>query len=221
MTKAEVLQRITEIGIVPVVRAESASQALALADAIRAGGVPILEITMTTPGAVKVIEELARKHGTDVLVGAGTVIDPDTARQCIEAGAQFIVGPSLSLSVIETCQRLSTVVCPGALTPTEVVTAWQAGADLVKIFPCSAMGGAKYIKALKAPLPQIPLFPTGGVTLETAADFIAAGAVALGVGADLVALKAIASGEPEKISRTAAAYVDAVRTARGLAVAAK
>ncbi len=221
MTQAEVLQRITEIGIVPVVRAESASQALALVEAIRAGGVPILEITMTVPGAVKVIEELARKYGTDVVVGAGTVIDPDTARQCIEAGAQFIVGPSLSLSVIETCQQLSTVVCPGALTPTEVVTAWQAGADLVKVFPCSAMGGAKYIKALKAPLPQIPLMPTGGVTLETAADFIAAGAVALGVGADLVDLKAIASGEPEKISRTAAAYVEAVHIARGLAVASR
>ena len=221
MTKTDVLERITEIGIVPVVRADSASQALALVDAIRAGGVPILEITMTVPGAVKVIELLARKHGTDVLLGAGTVIDPDTARQCIEAGAQFIVGPSLSLTVIEACQRLSTAVCPGALTPTEVVTAWQAGADLVKVFPCSAMGGSKYIKALKAPLPQIPLMPTGGVTLETAADFIKAGAVALGIGADLVDLKAIANGEPEKISRAAAAYAEVVRTARRIAVAAK
>ncbi|MGH9882654.1 MAG: bifunctional 4-hydroxy-2-oxoglutarate aldolase/2-dehydro-3-deoxy-phosphogluconate aldolase [Pyrinomonadaceae bacterium] len=221
MRKDEILKHITDIGIVPVVRAESAAEALAVVDAIRAGGVSILEITMTVPGAVNVIAEIAHKYGNDVVVGAGTVIDSETARQCILAGAQFVVGPSLNISVIETCQQHSIAVCPGALTPTEVVTAWQAGADIVKIFPCGAVGGARYLKALKAPLPQIRMMPTGGVTLETASDFIAAGAVALGVGADLVDLKAIRNGEPEKVTRAAAAYVEAVRQARASTAAAR
>jgi 2-dehydro-3-deoxyphosphogluconate aldolase/(4S)-4-hydroxy-2-oxoglutarate aldolase len=214
MKKEDVLKKITDIGIVPVVRAESASEALAVANAIRAGGVPILEITMTVPGAIELIRKLSDSLGDEVLIGAGTVIDPDTAAKCIQAGARFIVSPSLNLSVIELCQNQSIPVCPGALTPTEVVTAWQAGADVVKIFPCGAMGGAKYIKALKAPLPQIPMMPTGGVTLETASEFIAAGAVALGVGADLVNLKAIRNGEPEKITNAARAYAEVVRRAR-------
>jgi 2-dehydro-3-deoxyphosphogluconate aldolase / (4S)-4-hydroxy-2-oxoglutarate aldolase len=214
MTKDETLKRIIEIGLVPVVRAGSSAEALQVVAAIRAGGVPILEITMTVPGAVEVISEVSKKFGSDVVVGAGTVIDPDTAERCIDAGAQFVVSPSLNIKVIERCQQLSIPVCPGALTPTEVVTAWQAGADIVKIFPCGSVGGAKYLKALKAPLPQVKMMPTGGVTLETAADFIQAGAVALGVGADLVNLKAIREGEPEKVTKAARAYVEAVRQAR-------
>jgi 2-dehydro-3-deoxyphosphogluconate aldolase/(4S)-4-hydroxy-2-oxoglutarate aldolase len=142
------------------------------------------------------------------------VLDPETARAAILAGASFIVSPSLNTATIELCRRYSIAVCPGALTPTEVVTAWQAGADVVKVFPCGAMGGAKYLKSLKAPFPQIEMIPTGGVSLETAADFIKAGAVALGVGADLVDTKAIRNGEPEKVTKAAATYVEIVKKAR-------
>ncbi len=215
MDKREVLQRIAEIGVVPVVRAATADEAMAVVDAIKAGGVPILEITMTVPGAVAVIGEVAARYGDDVLVGAGTVLDAETARACILAGARFVVSPSLNLGTIEMCKRYSIAVMPGALTPTEVVTAWQAGADVVKVFPCSAVGGAKYLKALKAPLPQIEMIPTGGVSLSTVSDFIEAGAFALGVGADLVDTKAIRNGQPEKVTEAAQAYVKAVRAARG------
>ena len=216
MNKNEIIRQIAEIGVVPVVRAESAKQALQVVDAIKEGGVPVLEITMTVPGAVKVIEQIADKHGDSVLVGAGTVLDPETARTCILAGARFVVSPALNVGTIELCRRYSIPVLPGALTPTEVVTAWQAGADVVKVFPCGAMGGASYLKSLKAPLPQIEMIPTGGVSLKTAADFIAAGALALGVGADLVDTKAIKAGEPGKVTDAARAYVQAVKTARGL-----
>ena len=201
--------------MVPVVRAESASEALAVVESIRAGGIPIVEITMTVPGAVEVIRQLVSRLAPEVIIGAGTVIEPQQARDCIQAGAQFIVGPSLNLDVIKLCQQEGIAVFPGALTPTEVVTAWQAGADLVKIFPCRSVGGAKYLSALKAPFPQIELMPTGGVTLETAADFIRAGAAALGVGSDLVDVKAIRAGQPEKVTRTASAYVEVVKSARG------
>jgi 2-dehydro-3-deoxyphosphogluconate aldolase/(4S)-4-hydroxy-2-oxoglutarate aldolase len=214
MQKSEVLQRIREIGVVPVVRASSADEAFAVAEAIKAGGVPILEITMTVPGAIDVIAGLSARYGSEVLVGGGTVLDPETARAAILAGASFIVSPSLNSATIELCRRYSIAVCPGALTPTEVVTAWQAGADVVKVFPCGAMGGAKYLKSLKAPFPQIEMIPTGGVSLETAADFIKAGAVALGVGADLVDTKAIRNGEPEKVTKAAATYVEIVKKAR-------
>jgi 2-dehydro-3-deoxyphosphogluconate aldolase / (4S)-4-hydroxy-2-oxoglutarate aldolase len=216
MNKNEIIRQIAEIGVVPVVRAESAEQALQVVDAIKEGGVPVLEITMTVPGAVKVIEQIADKHGDSVLVGAGTVLDPETARACILAGARFVVSPALNVGTIELCRRYSVPVAPGALTPTEVVTAWQAGADVVKVFPCGAMGGASYLKSLKAPLPQIEMIPTGGVSLKTAADFIAAGALALGVGADLVDTRAIKAGEPGKVTDAARAYVQAVKTARGL-----
>lgn len=214
MNKSEVLKRITEIGIVPVVRAASADEAMRAIDALQEGGISVLEITMTVPGAVAVIEELAKRFGNDVTVGAGTVLEAETARACMLAGAQFIVSPSLNLKTIEICQRYSIAVLPGALTPTEVVTAWQAGADAVKIFPCGAVGGPKYLKALKAPLPQVELIPTGGVTLQTAGEFIRAGAWALGVGADLVSTQAIRDGQPEKVTEAARAYVAAVRTAR-------
>ncbi len=214
MKKSEVIQKIIEIGVVPVVRASSADEAMRAIDAIKEGGVPILEITMTVPGAIKVMEQVADKFGDEVVLGAGTVLDPETARACILAGAQFIVSPALNLKTIELCQRYSVAICPGALTPTEVVTAWQAGADFVKIFPCSAMGGASYIKGLKAPLPQIELIPTGGVNLNTAADFIKAGSSALGIGADLVDLKALSEGNAALITERARQFVQLVKDAR-------
>ena len=214
MNKSEVLNKIRQICVVPVVRASSADEALRVVDAIREGGVPVLEITMTVPGAVQVIEEIVKRHGNDVLVGAGTVLDPETARACILAGAQFVVSPALNLGTIEMCRRYSIGIMPGALTPTEVITAWQAGADVVKVFPCGAMGGASYLKSLKAPFPQVELIPTGGVSLKTAADFIAAGAMALGVGADLVDTKAIKEGNPSKVTEAARQYVEIVRQAR-------
>ena len=215
MNKQDVLRRIKEIGIVPVVRASSAEEAMQVIEAIKAGGIPVLEITMTVPRAVRVIEEIANAYGDEVIVGAGTVLDAETARAVILAGAQFVVSPALNLDTIACCRRYSVAVMPGALTPTEVVQAWSAGADFVKVFPCGAMGGASYIKSLKAPLPQIELIPTGGVSLTTAASFIEAGAVALGVGADLVDTKAIRAGQPEKVTEAARAYIDAVRKARG------
>jgi 2-dehydro-3-deoxyphosphogluconate aldolase/(4S)-4-hydroxy-2-oxoglutarate aldolase len=217
MNKQEVLRRIAEVGVVPVVRASTAEEAVRVVEAIREGGVPVLEITMTVPRAVRVIEQLADRYGPEVVVGAGTVLDPETARACILAGAAFVVSPALNTATIELCRRYSVAVMPGALTPTEVVTAWQAGADVVKVFPCNALGGAKYLKSLKAPLPQVEMIPTGGVSLQTAAEFIEAGALALGVGADLVDTKAIRAGEAGKVTEAARAYVAAVRAARGQA----
>jgi 2-dehydro-3-deoxyphosphogluconate aldolase/(4S)-4-hydroxy-2-oxoglutarate aldolase len=211
MDKEQVLQRIHEIGLIPVLRAQTATEALQLAAAIAAGGVPVLEVTMTVPGAVDVIRQIVEHSGDRMLVGAGTVMDPETAQACVLAGARFIVSPSLNLKTIEICRLRGIAVFPGALTPTEVVTAWDAGADAVKVFPCSAVGGAKYLKALKAPLPQIELIPTGGVS-ATAAGFLAAGAFALGVG-DLVDNAAIAGGEPEVITRNAEKYL-ACKSAR-------
>ena len=214
MNKAEVIQAIRDVGIIPVVRAQSAEEAIKAIDAIREGGVSLLEITMTVPGAVGVIEQVSQRYGTGALVGAGTVLDGETARACILAGAQFIVSPSLDLETIAVCRRYGVAVMPGALTPTEVVHAWSAGADFVKVFPAGAMGGASYIRALKAPLPQIELVPTGGVSLKTAADFIKAGASALGVGADLVDLKAIREGQQQVITERAREFVRIVKEAR-------
>jgi 2-dehydro-3-deoxyphosphogluconate aldolase/(4S)-4-hydroxy-2-oxoglutarate aldolase len=215
MDKQEVMARIRDVGIVPVIRAESADEAARVIAAIRAGGVSVLEITMTVPGAVSLIAEVARGVGDDAVVGAGTVLDAETARACILAGARFIVSPALNLGTIECCRRYGVPVAPGALTPTEVVAAWQAGADIVKVFPANAMGGPSYIKALKAPLPQIELCPTGGVSLDTAADFIKAGASVLGVGNDLVDLKALRAGQSQAITDKAKRFVEIVKTARG------
>lgn len=214
MNKQAVLARIRQVGLVPVVRAQSAEEAALAVDAIRAGGVPILEVTMTVPGAVALIQTLAGRFGDEALVGAGTVLDPETARAVILAGARFVVSPSLNLETIALCQRYGIAVFPGALTPTEVVTAWQAGADMVKVFPAGNLGGASYIKALKAPLPQVELVPTGGVSLKTAGDFIKAGAAALGVGADLVDLVAVREGRAGELTERARQYVEAVRQAR-------
>jgi 2-dehydro-3-deoxyphosphogluconate aldolase/(4S)-4-hydroxy-2-oxoglutarate aldolase len=214
MDKSEVVQTIRDVGIIPVVRAQSADEAMMAIDAIREGGVSLLEITMTVPGAVGVIEKISQRYGSDALVGAGTVLDGETARACILAGAQFVVSPSFNPETIEVCRRHGVAVMPGALTPTEVVQAWSAGADFVKVFPAGAVGGASYIKALKAPLPQIDLIPTGGVSLKTAADFIKAGASALGVGADLVDLKAIREGQQQLITERAREFVRIVKAAR-------
>ena len=214
MDKAEIIKHIEDLGLVPVVRASSADEAMQAIDAIKAGGVNVLEITMTVPGAVKVIEEVVKQFGSEVLVGAGTVLDPETATDCLNAGAQFIVSPALNLDTVTLCRSKDVPVMPGALTPTEVVTAWNAGADLVKVFPCGSVGGASYVKNLKAPLPQIKLIPTGGVSLKTAGDFIKAGASALGVGTDLVDVKAIREGNPQIVTERAKQFVDIIREAR-------
>ena len=214
MNKLEVIQQIGDTGVIPVVRATSADEAMRAIDAIREGGISVLEITMTVPGAIAVIEEVSKRYGNEALVGAGTVLDPEIAEACISSGAQFIVSPALNLETIACCRRLDVAIMPGALTPTEVVQAWNAGADFVKVFPAGAVGGASYLKALKAPLPQIELVPTGGVSLKTAADFIRAGAAALGVGADLVDIKAIREGQGALITERAKQFLEIVREAR-------
>lgn len=214
MIKSEVIKQIRMIGVIPVVRATNADEAMRAVEAIREGGIPILEITMTVPGALDLIEKVSSRFGSDALVGAGTVLDPETARACISSGAQFIVSPALNPETIACCRELNVTVMPGALTPTEVVQAWNAGADFVKVFPAGAVGGPAYLKALKAPLPQIELVPTGGVSLKTAADFIKAGAAALGIGADLVDLKAIREGQARIITDRARQFLEIVRAAR-------
>jgi len=214
VTKDQAAARIVEIGIVPVIRASSAQLAIRAADAVCAGGIPIVEMTMTVPGAVEAISQLAKSVGSDVLIGAGTVLDSETAQRCIDAGAEFIVSPGFDLGTVQAVNRLGKLMMTGALTPTEVISAWKAGSDFVKVFPCGAVGGAKYIKALKAPLPQIPMVPTGGVNLQTAADFIRAGASALGIGGELVSASALNSGETKDITATAREYVEIVREAR-------
>jgi len=214
MTKAEAIERVLAIGVVPVVRAESARQAMVAAEAVCAGGIPIVEVTMTVPGAVEVIAELAKTMGRQVLIGAGTVLDAECARRCLDAGAQFLVSPGLDLETINLAVENGILIMPGALTPTEVITAWKAGADFVKIFPCGTVGGAKYIKALKAPLPQVPMVPTGGVNLRTAAEFIQAGAAALGIGGELVSATALRSGNTGEITDAARQYVEIIRETR-------
>lgn len=213
VSKTAVLQHIRSIGLVPVLRAESEEQGMALAVAIAEGGVTVLEVTMTVPGAVSLIRRLVKER-PDILVGAGTVLDPETARICMLEGAQFIVSPALSVRTIEMCRRYSIAVLPGALTPTEVVTAWQAGADVIKVFPANALGGARYLKSLKAPFPQVNMIPTGGISLDSAKEFLEAEAFALGVGADLVDAKAIAIGEPERVTASARKYLEIVQTHR-------
>src|ERR1700733_5223130 len=214
MTKQDAASRILEIGIVPVVRASSAKQALRAVEAVCAGGIPIVEITMTVPGAVEVIAQLAQSMGSEVLIGAGTVLDAGAAERCIDAGAEFIVSPGFDLETVKFANRRDKLMMAGALTPTEVITAWKAGSDFVKIFPCGTVGGAKYIKALKAPLPQVPMIPTGGVNLNTAADFIQAGAAALGIGGELVSADGLKSGNAKIITEAARRYLDIVREAR-------
>lgn len=220
MTKSEVQKRILEIGIVPVVRAASPEQAMLAAEAVAAGGIPIVEITMTVPGAVDVIAKLTAAVGKDVLIGAGTVLDAAAAEQCLQAGARFLVSPGFDLATVQLAQRTGTLMMAGALTPTEVITAYKAGSDFVKIFPCGNVGGPAYIKALKAALPQIPMIPTGGVNLATAADFLRAGASALGIGGELVSRPELEAGNSAAITATARRFLSLVQEARQASQAA-
>lgn len=214
MTAQEILSFITEIGIVPVVRTATAEAAIRSIEAIYKGGVRAAEITMTVPGAIKALEKVADEFGDKIVLGAGTVLDPETARICMLAGAQFFVTPTLKLSTIEMVKRYSKVVCAGALTPTEVLTAWEAGADVVKVFPANAMGGPKYIKSLKGPLPHIEMIPTGGVNLETAGEFLKAGACAVAVGGELVDAKLIKAGDYDEMEARARQYLEVIKKAR-------
>ena len=214
MDKQQIRDRIIEIGIIPVVRASSHREARIAADAVCEGGIHIVEITMTVPGAVDVIRELTKGGSSDFLVGAGTVLNPEAARRCLDAGAQFLVSPGLNVQTIELAAREGKLMMAGALTPTEVITAWDAGSDIVKVFPCGNVGGAKYIKALKGPFPHIPLIPTGGVNLNTAAEFIEAGAIALGIGGELVQAEALKLNKPEIIVETARMFLAIIKQAR-------
>jgi len=208
---AEIIERV---GLIPVLRAKSVAQGRAVVDAMIAGGITIVEVTMTVPGAIDLLKELQKAYGSELLLGSGTVTTADQAQATIDAGAEFVVSPSLHPDVIRVTKTNKKISCPGALTPTEVITAWNAGADYVKIFPCSAVGGASYLKSLLAPFPHLKLIPTGGVTLQTAESFIKAGARALGVGSDLVNLAAIDAGHAENITETARAYLKVLADTR-------
>jgi len=212
---SETTQQIIErVGLIPVLRAKSVAQGRAVVDAMMAGGVTVVEVTMTVPGAIDLLKELKKDYGAKLLLGSGTVTTADEAQATIDAGAEFVVSPGLHPEVIARTKANKKVSCPGALTPTEAIAAWNAGADYVKIFPCSALGGASYLKSLLAPFPHLKLIPTGGVTLQTAASFIQAGARALGVGSDLVNLAAIDAGHPETITEAARAYLKVLLEAR-------
>jgi 2-dehydro-3-deoxyphosphogluconate aldolase/(4S)-4-hydroxy-2-oxoglutarate aldolase len=210
----ETKKALEQTGIIPVLRADSVQTGHALVDAMMAGGITVVEVTMTVPNALTLLRELKQRHGGKLLLGSGTVTDVAQAAATIDAGAEFVVSPSLHLDVVAKTKELGKISIPGALTPTEVITAWRAGADYVKVFPCSAMGGATYLKSLLAPFPELKLIPTGGVTLQTAAAFLKAGARALGVGTDLVNTVAITEGKPETITNTARAYLETIRVAR-------
>jgi len=217
MTAEEVKQQLESVGLLPVLRARSIAEAHALVEAILAGGVTVIEVTMTVPNAIDLLRDLKAKYGSQVLLGSGTVTTAAQAQATIEAGAEFVLSPSLHLDVIAKTKDLGKVSIPGALTPTEVITAWEAGADYVKVFPCSALGGPSYLKALLAPFPQLKLIPTGGVTIANAADFLKAGAMAVGVGSDLVNATAIAEGKPWIVTDMARAYLDVIQEMRKVA----
>lgn len=214
MQKNAILSSIIEVGVVPVVRTSSAESAVKAIEAVYRGGIRAAEVTMTVPGAIKALEKLADQFGDKIVLGAGTVLDPETARACMLAGAQFFVTPNLRPATIEMVKRYSKVIMPGALTPTEVLTAWECGADAVKVFPCGAVGGAKYIKALKAPFPQIEMVPTGGVSLDTTVDFLKAGACAVAVGAELIDAKTIEENKYEVFEERARQFLEKVKLAR-------
>lgn len=212
--KKSALERIRAVGLIPIVRAPSAEIALAAAEAIDSSGVGVLEITMTVPHALEVLQKVAERFGARSLIGAGTVLDAKTCARAIAAGAEFIVTPSLEPPVIRKAKRARKPCIPGALTPTEILAAWRAGADLVKVFPCGPVGGPAYIRALRGPFPEIPLVPTGGVTIETAAAFIRAGAAAVAVGGELVDVKALKEGRVEVVTENGRRFVEAVRAGR-------
>ena len=213
MTKDTTLSRMTDSGVVAVLRAPNGDILADVAEALLAGGVEAIEITFTVPGAHRVIEQVADRLGDRILLGAGTVLDSETARVALLAGAEFIVSPVVNLDVIRLCRRYDKVVLPGALTPTEVLTAWEAGADIVKVFP-SDLTGPKYLRALHGPMPQVRLMPTGGVNLDTAADFLRAGACALGIGGSLVESKAVAAGDMQRIESLAKQYIEIIKKTR-------
>jgi 2-dehydro-3-deoxyphosphogluconate aldolase/(4S)-4-hydroxy-2-oxoglutarate aldolase len=207
------LKLVRESGVIAIMRTQSSEQLLRAADAIRAGGVCAVEVTMTTPGALAVIESAVSRYDQDVLFGAGTVLDVETARAAILAGARFIVAPTLDVEVIALCRRYSVLVFPGAFTPTEILAAWQAGADMVKVFP-AGFGGPDFIKALKAPLPQVDLVPVGGVGMNNVADFIRAGATAVGVGSALINQRLLDGGDFAALTERAGCLIGAVRRGR-------
>lgn len=214
MAKISIISRILQAGVVPIIRCDSKDQAVGAAKAIHKGGLSVLEVTMTVPGALGILETLKNEFGDNLLLGAGTVLDPETARACMLAGAEFLVTPGLDVRTIEMAKRYSVAILPGALTPTEILTAWQAGADMIKVFPCSAVGGAGYIKAVKAPLPQVLLAPTGGVDIDNVGEFFEAGSDAVAVGSSLVKTKALREGRFDEIEKATAAFVKAVAKVR-------
>jgi 2-dehydro-3-deoxyphosphogluconate aldolase / (4S)-4-hydroxy-2-oxoglutarate aldolase len=214
MKSSEIVKRIKEIAVVPIVRTPDLKSALAAVEAVLEGGINCVEITMTVASALKAIESVADRYGDSVLLGAGTVLDPETARACMLAGAQFFVTPSLNVKVIELARRYSRPIFPGGLTPTEILMAWEAGADGVKVFPCNALGGAKYIKSLKGPFPHIDLVPTGGVNLETIGEFLAAGSSAVGVGSELIDAQSVASGDYRGVTERARKFLEIATAAR-------
>lgn len=215
MEKREVFNRMVSEGLIPVIRVSSAGEAIDVAHAIKEGGVTLIEITMSVPGAIDAIKELTKKYRDDIIMGAGTILDPETGRAALLAGAQFIVTPVLNLDLIQLAHRYSAVIVPGAMTPTEILTAWNAGADMVKVFPAAQLGGPEYIKALRGPLPQILYVPTGGVNLQNAGAFIKAGSTALGVGGELVDKKAVKEKKFNIITENTRAFLKAIREARG------
>lgn len=215
MNKTEKLSLIRETGVIAIMRAQSSAQLITAADAIKAGGVRVIEVTMTTPGAIDVIAQATQRYGDEVLFGAGSVLDPETARAAILSGAGFIVAPTLKVEVVELCNRYSIPVMPGIYTPTEALTAWEAGADMVKLFPAS-FGGPALIKAIRAPLPQLDIVPVGGVNLNTAAEFIRSGAAALGVGSSLVNQTLLDLRDMEELTRRAQNFIEEVTKGRAL-----
>jgi 2-dehydro-3-deoxyphosphogluconate aldolase/(4S)-4-hydroxy-2-oxoglutarate aldolase len=215
MEKREVFNRMVSEGLIPVIRVASAAEAIDVADAIKEGGVTVIEITMSVPGALDTIKDLTRKYRDDIIMGAGTILDPETGRAALLAGAQFLVTPTLNLELIQLAHRYSAVIVPGAMTPTEILTAWNAGADMVKVFPAAQLGGPDYIKALRGPLPQILYVPTGGVNLQNAGAFIKAGATALGAGGELVDKKAVKEKKFNVITENTRAFLKAIKEARG------
>lgn len=215
MTKDQVRARIEEIAIIPAVRVSSNEDALFACEAVQRAGIPIVELTMTVPGAVELLAAM-EKHNSGVIAGAGTVLDLETAERCVDAGAQFLTSPGLEIELVEFAAKRGVLVLPGALTPTEVLTAWKAGGDMVKVYPCSQVGGAKYIKSLRGPFPKIPLIASGGVNHHTAPEFILAGAAALGIGGNLIPREAIELRQPERIAELARRFKEIVAEARAL-----
>jgi 2-dehydro-3-deoxyphosphogluconate aldolase / (4S)-4-hydroxy-2-oxoglutarate aldolase len=214
MEKRDVFNRMVSEGLIPIIRVSSAKEAVNVADAIKAGGGSLIEITMSVPGALDTIKDLTQKYKDEIIMGAGTVLDPETGRAALLAGAQFIVTPTLNVDLIQLAHRYSAVIVPGAATPTEILTAWTAGADMVKVFPAAQLGGPEYLKALRGPLPQILLVPTGGVNLQNAGAFIKAGATALGVGGELVDKKAVKEKKFEVITENTRAFLKAISEAK-------